>query len=131
MSLDTIRLSQEAKDKLIWIKRWTGLKQWNTLSRWALCASLAEPSVPPLAQIPTDSTVEMTWKVFGGDQRDILFALLKARCREDGLDTSEETLAAQFRLHLHRGIGYLAASKEIRSIEDLFKRIPNEIATSA
>ncbi len=39
----------------------------------------------------------------------------------DGLGTSEEVLARQFRLHLHRGIGYLATPHKIGSISDLVK----------
>ncbi len=34
---------------------------------------------------------------------------------------SEEVLARQVRLHLHRGIGYLAAPQSIRSIGDLLR----------
>jgi len=43
---------------------------------------------------------------------------LKQRCHNDGLGTDPETLAAQFRLHLHRGIGYLAGDPNVKSIED-------------
>jgi hypothetical protein len=47
--------------------------------------------------------------------------LLKERCVADGLDISDEVLARQFRLHLHRGISYLATPQMIRSIDDLVK----------
>ena len=40
-------------------------------------------------------------------------------CERDGLDTSDEVLAKQFRLHLHRGIGYLATPHALRSLGDL------------
>lgn len=69
----------------------------------------------------------MTWKVFGGVHHDIYLALLKERCHKDGLGASDEVISAQFRLHLHRGIGYLAAlvsDKQIKSITDLIKRLP-------
>ena len=72
-------------------------------------------------EIPADSNVEMTWHVFGGDAHEIYLALLKERCVADGLGISDEVLARQFRLHLHRGIGYLAAPQTIRSIGDLVK----------
>ena len=45
----------------------------------------------------------------------------KERCERDGLGTSEEVLARQFRLHLHRGIGYLASPQTIRAIGDLIR----------
>ncbi len=57
--------------------------------------------------------------MFGGDAHEIYLALLKDRCERDGLGTSDEVLARQFRLHLHRGIAYLAAPQTIRSIGDL------------
>jgi DNA sulfur modification protein DndE len=121
--LDTIRLSQKAKDQLIKLKRNTGLMQWNVLCRWAFCLSLAEESVPPSARIPADSSVEMTWKVFGGKYEALYLALLRQRCHKDGLGLDDETLATQFRLHLHRGIGYLAADRDIRSLGDLMRKI--------
>jgi DNA sulfur modification protein DndE len=65
----------------------------------------------------------MTWKVFGGAHEEIYWALLKERCRRDGLGTSEEVLATQFRLHLHRGIAYLAADKQLKTIAGLAERI--------
>jgi DNA sulfur modification protein DndE len=117
--IDHIRLSQQAKDQLIKLKRVSGIEHWNILCRWALCVSLAENSVPPRAKIPADSNVEMSWRVFGGRYADLYLALLKERCLRDKLDTDAETLGQQFRLHLHRGISYLAANKRIRKIDDL------------
>lgn len=119
MAIEHIRLSQQAKDQLIKLKRVTGIEHWNVLCRWALCASLAEPSVPSAAKIPSDSNVEMSWKVFGGRYADIYLALIKERCVRDGLGTDPETLAQQFRLHLHRGISYLAGNRNLRKIDDL------------
>ncbi|MBB04752.1 DNA sulfur modification protein DndE [Pseudooceanicola sp. C21-150M6] len=119
MAIEHIRLSQQAKDQLIKLKRVTGIEHWNVLCRWALCVSLAEQSVPPQAKIPADSNVEMSWKVFGGRYADLYIALVKERCVRDGLGVDAETVAQQFRLHLHRGISYLAGNKELRKIDDL------------
>jgi DNA sulfur modification protein DndE len=63
----------------------------------------------------------MTWQVFGGEAQELYLALLKERCQRDGLGTSEEVLARQFRLHLHRGISYLGTPHAIRSIGDLVR----------
>jgi DNA sulfur modification protein DndE len=119
MAVEHIRLSQQAKDQLVKLKRITGIEHWNVLCRWAFCLSLSEQSVPPTAKIPADSNVEMSWKIFGGRYADLYMALLKERCVRDGLGTDMETLAQQFRLHLHRGIAYLAANKDLRKIDDL------------
>jgi len=124
VSLERIQLSQQARDQLLKLKRNTGIKQWNVLCRWAFCTSLAEQSAPPPAKIPADSNVEMTWKVFGGPHHELYLALLKARCRRDGLETDDEVLATQLRLHLHRGIGYLFADRRIQRVGDLFRRLP-------
>lgn len=117
--INTIKLSQTAKDQLLKLRRFTKIDQWNILCRWAFCRSLAEPSIPSPVPIITDSNVEMTWKVFGGEISDILILALKQRCHNDGLGCDKETLATQFRLHLHRGIGYLAGDQNIKKIEDL------------
>ncbi len=120
-AIDHIRLSQQAKDQLIRLKRVTGIEHWNVLCRWALCVSLAEKSVPPFSKIAADSNVEMSWRVFAGRYAELYLALMKQRCLRDGLDTDAETLAQQFRLHLHRGIAYLAANKNLRKIDDLIE----------
>ena len=119
MSIKQIRLSNQAKDQLIRLKTKTGIQQWNILCRWAFCLSLNEPTPPTPIDIPADSNVEMTWHVFGGEHHELYLALLKQRCLRDRLDISSETLSRQFRLHLHRGIGYLATPNRIKSISDL------------
>jgi DNA sulfur modification protein DndE len=119
--IERIRLSQTAKDQLVKLKRQTKIENWNVLCRWALCRSLAEPSIPSPIPIPADSNVEMSWRVFGGDLSDYLFIALKQRCHNDQLGTDKDTLVQQFRLHLHRGIGYLAGNTELKMIEDLLK----------
>ena len=118
-ALDTIKISQQAKDQLTRLKAKTGIKNWNVLCRWAFCVSLAESTTPTKISISTDSNVEMTWKVFGGQYSEIYYGLLKVRCKRDGYDLNEESLAEQFKLHLHRGIGYLFADKSITSIGSL------------
>ena len=117
--VNNIKLSQTAKDQLLKLKRLTKIEQWNILCRWAFCRSLAETAPPSLVPIPADSSLEMTWRVFGGDIADVLILALRQRCHQDGLGTTPEILSQQFRLHLHRGIGYLAGDPNIRHIEHL------------
>ncbi|WP_018099629.1 DNA sulfur modification protein DndE [Sinorhizobium meliloti] len=123
MTVEHIRLSQQAKDQLIKLKRVTGIEHWNVLCRWALCLSLAEQGIPPQSKIPADSNVEMSWKVFGGRYADLFTVLVKERCVRDGLSADPDTVAQQFRLHLHRGISYLAGNKDLRKIDDLIALI--------
>jgi DNA sulfur modification protein DndE len=119
MSIRQVRVSSQAKEQLIRLKTKTGITQWNILCRWAFCVSLAEASPPTPINIQADSNVEMAWPVFGGDHHDLYLALLKERCAQDGLGMSEEVLRKQFQLHLHRGLGYLAAPNKICNIADL------------
>ena len=104
-----------AREQLIRLKRYTGVEHWNVLCRWALCRSLAESSVPPPARIPADSNIELSWRTFGGKHQELYLALLQQRCVQDGLGLDADTVAMQFRLHLHRGIAYLASDKRVRT----------------
>jgi len=117
--VERIRLSQTAKEQLTKLKRITKIDNWNILCRWALCRSLAESTIPSPVPIPADSNVEMTWQVFGGEMGDLFTIALKQRCHNDHLGTDAETLATQFRLHLHRGISYLVGDQNLKQIEDL------------
>jgi len=116
MILEHVKVSSQAREQLIRLKRYTGIEHWNVLCRWALCVSLAEPTIPPIVKIPADSNVEMSWRVFGGRYAELYTALVKQRCLSDGLGIDEDTLVDQFRLHLHRGIGYLANNRNLRKI---------------
>ncbi|MEP9382934.1 DNA sulfur modification protein DndE [Nocardioides sp. KR10-350] len=119
MPIDHIRLTQQARDQLITLKRRTGIQHWNVLCRWALCRSLAEPAKPPAIKLTFDSNVEMNWRTFSGEVGDVLWALVTLRAHNDGLPVDEETLAQQFRLHLHRGIGYLVGDPRVIDVAGL------------
>lgn len=119
MIVKQITLPNQSKDRLSRIKGRTGIQNWNVLCRWALCFSLAEKTVPVDHELPADSNVEMSWHTFAGENSEVYTALVKARCEEDGLPLDEETLSKYFRLHLNRGISYMAATNMIKSIDDL------------
>lgn len=114
-----VRVSETGRNQLLTLKRRTGIQHWNVLCRWALCRSLAEPSMPPKITAGPDSNVEMTWRVFAGDLGDTFQALVRYRCHQDGVPLDEETVAQQFRLHLHRGIGYLVGDAQVSSAAGL------------
>lgn len=122
MSIRSIRFSQTAREQLARLKRHTGIEHMNVLARWALCTSLAEAISPPPAKIPADSNLEMSWEVFGGRYADVLLALVKQRCYEDGLIDEDDVVAHQLRLHVHRGLSYLAGDRKLRSVAHLIAR---------
>jgi DNA sulfur modification protein DndE len=70
---------------------------------------------------PNASHIEMSWHTFGGEHHELYLALVKERCELDSLGNSDEVVARQFRLHLHRGISYLATPGAVRSVADLVK----------
>jgi DNA sulfur modification protein DndE len=111
MPIKTIKLSQKSKDTLIKVKRITKISNWNTLCRIAFCLSIAEKTPPPPVDIISDSNVEMSWETFGGKYSEIYWLLLLQRCKQDNLDLQDDIISQQFKLHLYRGIGYLAAMK--------------------
>ncbi|MFQ2123072.1 DNA sulfur modification protein DndE [Aeromonas jandaei] len=117
--IDNIRLSEKAKQQLIVIKRKTGIENWNVLCRWALCLSLAEESIPPFEDIQTDSSVEMTWKVFSGEWNTIIKSLFIYRVQNDNIQISQAE--NYFKIHLHRGISYLTQKISENNLDYLFK----------
>jgi DNA sulfur modification protein DndE len=119
MTLDTVRISQRGKDQLIRLKRITGIGNWNILCRWALATSLADPTVPLVRDIRTDSNIEMTWRTFGGPWADVYYAHVVLRAHEEAGSVSIDDIEQTFLAHLHRGIGYLAGSPDLRGIADL------------
>ena len=122
MALETIRISKQGRDHLIKIKRMTKIPNWNIICRWGFCASLADSTPPKVVRIPADSPVEMTWRTFGGEYEGVYLAMLKERCKKDGIEISDESLATQFRLHLHRGISHLAGDPGVDSILGLIRK---------
>lgn len=119
MKIRHFKLSGQAKDQLIRLKTRTGIEHWNTLCRWGFCLSLREETPPTPIEVPADSNVEMSWQVFGGEHAELYLALLIERMVKDKIELTERELSRQFRLHLHRGIGYLAAPGYVQSICDL------------
>lgn len=117
--IETVRLSEHAKIQLITLKRRTGLQNWNILCRWAFCRSLAEDSLPPAHNLILDSNIEMTWKTFAGDAGNLYWAILEEWCDRHGIE-GEDALNEMFKLHLHRGIGYLVGDPNLKTVKDLF-----------
>jgi DNA sulfur modification protein DndE len=120
--VETIRISKQGRDQLIKVKRQTGIENWNILCRWALCVSLREPTPPAQPREKLDGGVEMTWKVFAGEESETLAALIILRTEVDGLGNTVDGPYRCLRAHLNRGLSYLASGKETKSINDLVGR---------
>lgn len=122
MPIETVRISKTGKDQLITLKRRTKIPTWNILCRWAFCTSIAEPTPPHAMRSESEYPIEMTWKTFAGAYESLYLALLKDRCQNEGLGLDDETLQAQLKLHIHRGISYLVADKGLQSVSNLVQK---------
>lgn len=129
MPVETIRISQVARDQLIRLKRHTGISNWNVLCRWSYCLSLKEPTPPRRQKLAADSPVEMTWRTFGGELDDVYRGLALDRAFHENL-ADEVSEGELFRLHLHRGVGYLAGDRRVRDIAGLLRLAVSQDGTS-
>lgn len=116
-TIDTIRLSEKQKQQLIRLKSRTGIENWNVLCRWALCMSLAEETVPPVEDIPSDSNVEMSWKVFAGEYADVYLAVLRQAYEKQKAHLDDVLFSDFFKSHLNRGISYFMKSGSSKQYE--------------
>jgi DNA sulfur modification protein DndE len=109
-TIDSIKLSEKQKQQLMRLKTKTGIENWNVLCRWALCMSLAEDSTPPVEDIPSDSNVEMSWKVFAGEYADVYLAVLRETYQKKSSQLDGVHFADFIKLHLNRGVNLYSRS---------------------
>lgn len=109
-TIDSIKLSEKQKQQLVRLKSKTGIENWNVLCRWALCMSLAEDSIPPVEEIPSDSNVEMSWKVFAGEYTDVYLAVLREAYHKQSAHLAGVHFGDFVKLHLNRGISFYMSS---------------------
>jgi DNA sulfur modification protein DndE len=117
--VEYVKVSARGKETLIKIKRLTGLEHWNEICRIALCRSLANPTPPPKADRPGDSSIIIEWKTFAGPLQEELAALTTFRAVTDGIDVNKrEALTDYFRAHLERGLTSLQNVKNLIGLYD-------------
>ena len=71
---------------------------------------------------PTDSDREIDRHTLTGQWDSFYVALIKERCKQDGLSVLDEELADQFRAHINRGV--LLLYKRVKTIHDLGLLMP-------
>jgi len=114
-----VHFTANAKSQLITLKRRTKIDTYNVLVRWALMASLKESSIPSPIPLEENSNLVITYETIAGQMAETIALIFRQRLHNDNLLDDPQTIATQFKLHCHRGIGYLAGNKDIQSIEDL------------
>src|ERR1035437_5612150 len=100
MRFTKIRLTKDASNRLRFLSGRTGLTP-NLLCRLGFCLSLAEPAIPKPEDFPEEDR-EFNRYTLLGEYDPLFIALLRERCRNDGL--SEAALAGAFRAHMNRGV---------------------------
>jgi len=128
MKLNRLRVSQEVSMRLSHLKARTGLNP-NVLCRVGFCLSLNDPTWPDPKDYPTDSDREIDRHTLTGQWDSFYVALIKERCKQDGLSVLEDDLADQFRAHINRGV--LLLYKRVKNIHDLGRLMPRATNTTS
>lgn len=124
MKLNRLRVTEEVSGRLSILKARTGLTP-NILCRIGFCLSLNDPSNPNPEDYPPDSDREIDRHVLTGQWDNLFVALIKERCKQDGLPVDDGTLAKYFSAHVNRGV--LLLYKRVRSLNDLVYLMPREL----
>jgi len=118
MKLTKLRLTKDASNRLRFLAGKTGLTP-NLLCRVGFCLSLGEPTVP-VPEEYQDEDREFNRYTLLGEYDPLFVALLKERCREDGL--ASDRLPDYFRAHMNRGVVLL--QQRTKGIADLAQLVP-------
>jgi DNA sulfur modification protein DndE len=128
--IQTIVATPRGSSQLKSLKVLTGIRNWNTLMRWAVTASLREESSPPPfgkdvkdttsdhqestgdtgKKLKLDEVVSVNWHIFAGDYSDEIAAAFWIRHRQETLKTGEIEPAEYFKRHLQRGLNIIEAN---------------------
>lgn len=126
MNLNRLRVCQEVSLRLIHLKARTGLNP-NILCRIGFVLSISDPSIPNPDDYPPDSDREINRHTLNGPWDNLFVAMIKERCRQDGIEISENEMATQFSAHVNRGV--LLLFKRVRTLNDLALLMPREICS--
>jgi DNA sulfur modification protein DndE len=114
-----IRLSKQARDQLITLKRYTSVSTLNIICRWAYVVSLSDPTPPRPARQGMEGGFDISWGVFAGEHETAILKTALLRMQNDKRGNENVDCSDFFRSHIQRGLTYLASDKRIRSITDL------------
>ena len=101
MQFSRIHTSQRCRGILANLKIKTGLTP-NILSRFGICLSLKDPSIPNPEEFDENGTEFLPLVLFGEHEK-LFLALMIDRLHRDGLDP-EKYLNIMIRAHLNRGV---------------------------
>jgi DNA sulfur modification protein DndE len=99
--IETVRLSQVQRNKLMKVRKQTGIKNWNVLCRWGLCHSLGLETDPPDYVRGGKTGIEMDWVTFTGKDQEYVYSALLSKLG-----------VRSFYGHINRGIDILLERKD-------------------
>jgi len=121
MQFSRVKTSGRSRGILSKLKFKTGLTP-NLISRFAICLSLKDASIPNPLEFDEDGTEFLPGTLFG-DYDKLFMALMIDRLHRDGLDPEKE-LNKMLRAHLNRGIYSLTS--RLQGLDGLSEMIKAE-----
>ena len=128
MKLNRLKVTEQVSHYLSLLKGRTGLTP-NILCRIGFTLSLNDYTIPNPDDYPTDGDREIDRHTLTGPWDRLFVALIKERCKQDGLPLTDDALADQFRAHVNRGV--LLLFKQVKNLNDLAKLMPREVCQEA
>jgi DNA sulfur modification protein DndE len=123
MKLTKLRLTRDASNRLRFLAGKTSLTP-NLLCRIGFCLSLGEATIPDPEEY-SDEDREFNRYTLLGEYDQLFIALLKERCRQDGLDLGR--LPDYFRAHMNRGVTLL--QQRVKSLSDIANLVSKTSST--
>lgn len=121
--IERVKLTANAKNQLISLKRRTGIEHNNVLCRHALCLSLANPSIPPEENFNFAGGLEIDWRTFTGGNEGVYHNLIVVRLVRDQMQPTPNTVRQALVLHIHRGLSYLVSRREDELLTELARSL--------
>ena len=119
LQFSRVHTSQRCRGILSNLKIKTGLTP-NILSRFGICLSLKDPSVPNPEEFDENGTEFLPLVLFGEHEK-LFLALMIDRLHRDGLDP-EKYMNKMLRAHLNRGVYSLVARiHSLSAINEMIK----------
>lgn len=121
--IERVRLTGNAKNQLVSLKRRTGIEHNNVLCRHALCLSLANPSIPPEESFNFSGGLEIDWRTFTGGNEGLYHNLIVVRLQLDQVQPTPNAVRQALVLHIHRGLSYLVSRREDELLTELARSL--------
>ncbi|WP_459199213.1 DNA sulfur modification protein DndE [Ralstonia pseudosolanacearum] len=121
--IERVRLTANAKNQLVSLKRRTGIEHNNVLCRHALCLSLANPSIPPEESLNFAGGLEIDWRTFTGGNEGIYHNVIITRLLRDQIQPTPNAVRQALILHVHRGLSYLVSRREDDLLTELARSL--------